>query len=139
MSFALTITATAADITPLETSAESGDAQAQYERGNKYGYNSSEGFDWHQKAANQGHREAQTVIGSRYNSGDVVARDGFKALEWFTKAAEQGEAKAQYRLAYLYNNGKSVRKNTSKAKEWYGKACDNGNQEGCNEYKKLNK
>jgi len=38
----------------------------------------------------------------------------------------------------IYKNGLGVRQDLGIAKEWYGKACDNGEQEGCDEYRKLN-
>lgn len=122
----------------LESLAESGNAQAQYELAQTYGTRSSTGFDWYQKAANQDHPKAQTIIGKMYANGDTVVRDDLKAIEWFKKAANQGEAEAQNWLAVFYNSGRSIRMNKTKAKEWHGKACDNGNQEGCNQYKKLN-
>ncbi|HAR80453.1 MAG TPA: Sel1 repeat protein [Succinivibrionaceae bacterium] len=42
-------------------------------------------------------------------------------------------------LADLYYNGWGTRQNYSTAKEYYGKACDLGNQEGCDNYARLNK
>lgn len=122
----------------LTVLAERGDAQAQYELANTYGNNSSRGFDWYQKAANQNHPKAQTRIGRMYSYGNVVVQDDLKALEWFRKAADQGEAEAQNWLGVFYDNGRSIRINKTKAKEWYGKACDNGYQEGCDRYKRLN-
>lgn len=38
----------------------------------------------------------------------------------------------------MYNQGIGVESDSKEAKEWFGKACDNGNQDGCDEYKKLN-
>lgn len=122
----------------LQALAENGNAQAQYELANTYRNYSSTGFDWYQKAANQNHPRAQTIIGRMYSYGDVVVRDDLKALEWFRKAANQGEAEAQNWLGVFYDNGRSIRINKTKAKEWYGKACDNGYQEGCDRYKRLN-
>ena len=38
----------------------------------------------------------------------------------------------------LSTNLKSLKKHIQKAKEFYGIACDLGEQDGCDEYKKLN-
>ena len=122
----------------LQILAENGNAQAQYELANTYSDYSSTGFDWYQKAANQDHPKAQTIIGKKYAYGNVVVRDDLKALEWFRKAANQGEAEAQNWLAVFYDSGRSIRINKTKAKEWYGKACDNGYQKGCDGYKRIN-
>ena len=132
-----------ADVSSLKALAAKGDAEAQYELAGTYRANSNEAFDWYQKAANQGDAKAQTAIGSYYSHGSdlasAVPQDYFKALEWFSKAAAQGEASAQYNLGHLYNRGSGVRLNKIQAQEFYGQACDNGKQEGCDEYKKLNK
>lgn len=41
-------------------------------------------------------------------------------------------------LGWLYDNGLGVRQNFRTAKEYYGKACDSGDQQGCDNYRKLN-
>ena len=59
---------------------------------------------WYEKAANQGHKEAQYQCGVLYNEkylefGDLHARD--KAIEWYKKAAAQGHENANMILKSL--------------------------------------
>ena len=55
------------------------------------------------------------------------------------KAANQGGAEAQFNLGAMYYSGEGVYQNMATAKEWFGKSRDNGYQNGCNEYRILNK
>jgi uncharacterized protein len=52
-------------------------------------------FHWFQKAADQGHAEAQYNLGFCYDKGVGVAQSFVKAFHWFQKAANQGHAEAQ--------------------------------------------
>ena len=42
-------------------------------------------------------------------------------------------------LGVMYEKGNGVRQDKYMAKEYYGKACDLGAQDGCDEYKRLNR
>jgi len=61
------------------------------------------------KAAEQGHAEAQNVLGLRYENGQGVEKDYVKAIEWYSKAAAQNLATAQFNLGEMYNNGYGVK------------------------------
>ena len=43
-----------------------------------------------------------------------------------------------YNVGALYGNGHGVQQNKTTAKWYFGKACDFGDQEGCDNYRKLN-
>jgi hypothetical protein len=57
-------------------------------------------FDSYLKRAEQGDREAQFIIGQRYEKGIGTERDLAKANEWYTKAAENGHALAKWKIDF---------------------------------------
>ena len=63
---------------------------------------------WFERAAAQGHSEAQFFLGLIYIDGQGVPRDYVQARGWFERAAAQGEARAQSYLGWLYDNGYGV-------------------------------
>ncbi|MBQ4491967.1 MAG: sel1 repeat family protein, partial [Deltaproteobacteria bacterium] len=73
-----------------------------------------------------------------YYGGQGVQQDYAEARKWWEKAAAQGNAKAQYNLGVMYHEGQGVRQDKQTAKEWFSKACNNGDQQGCDNYRKLN-
>ena len=86
---------------------------------------------WYEKAADQGHADAQYRTGVRYHGGQVagtkiVGKNYLKAAQYFVKAADQGHAKAQYMLGEMYYKGEGVPKALDKALEWFRKAADQG-------------
>ena len=91
-----------------------------------------------QRLANQGYVDAQNNLGLMYYDGEGVRQDYAKAAEWYQKAANQGVGQAQFNLGVMYYNGQGVHRNIAVAKEWFGKSCDNGDQNGCDNYRKLN-
>ncbi len=50
--------------------------------------------------AENGHAEAQLILGDLYNAGKGVAQDNAAAVVWFHKAAEQGNVDAQFMLGH---------------------------------------
>ncbi|MBO4311673.1 MAG: sel1 repeat family protein [Desulfovibrionaceae bacterium] len=60
---------------------------------------------WYQKAAAQGHPEAQCRLGEMYENGHGVPKDLAAAAEWYKRSAEQGHAKAQNHLGCMHCNG----------------------------------
>ena len=61
-----------------------------------------------------------------------------EALPFCQEACNLNEGLGCFNLGVLYTKGLGVRQNFQTAKEYYGKACDSGEQEGCDEYRKLN-
>lgn len=80
----------------------------------------------------------QLVLNLMYEYDVGVNQNYAEARKWYEKAASKGHADAQNNLGLMYNDGKGVRQNLILAKEWFGKSCDNANQEGCDNYRRLN-
>ena len=54
------------------------------------------------KAAEQGHAQAQFLLGLFYMEGLAVAKDEAEAVKWFSNAAQQGNEYAEYNLGVAY-------------------------------------
>ena len=63
--------------------------------------NDNEGVKWYQKAAEQGHANAQNSLGFCYRNGLGVSKNKIEAIKWYRKAAEQGNINAQKNLKKL--------------------------------------
>jgi TPR repeat protein len=86
-----------------------------------------EAIEWHRKAADLGHAEAQYVMGICYSRGQGVTQDYVSAVEWYRKSAEQGFADAQDALGQMYETGKGVEMDKDIAVSWYMKAAEQQN------------
>ena len=84
----------------LETKAEAGEVEAQYEMGWRHALGMEVDMDdeiavqWLEKAAAAGHMLAQNNMGARYYTGDGVDRNLMQAYRFFFQAANQGDRKA---------------------------------------------
>jgi TPR repeat protein len=108
----------------LLVEAEKGDADSQFRLGEiSSSYAAS---DWFQKAANQGHMEAQYKLAEKYYYGNGIAQDYAEAGNWYRKAAEQGHADAQYSLGLIYEYAKGVAPDLVEAVKWLRKAAEQG-------------
>src|SRR5882724_6116956 len=58
------------------------------------------------KAAEQGHAEAQFMLGQMYDSGIDGRPDYKEAVRWYREAAEKGHKDAQWSLGLRYAGGK---------------------------------
>jgi cell division septation protein DedD len=97
--------------------AEAGDPDAQFNLGQAYRLGRGVPADaraaeaWFEKAAKQGHEQAQANLGlSLFQNGDRA-----KAMPWVVKAAEAGDPRAQYVLGTALFNGDLVGKNWPRA------------------------
>jgi len=81
---------------------------------------------WFRKAADQGQRDAQAVIGSMYYFGQGVPQDYPQAMAWYRKAADQGQIDAVAAIGNLYYFGQGVPQDYAQAMTWYRKAADQG-------------
>jgi len=79
-----------------------------------------------QKAAEQGHMQAQYQIAHCYEQGRGVSKNLVKAIDFLHMAAEQGHTQAQCELGNAYYNGIGTTKNDEKALFWYQKAAQQG-------------
>lgn len=87
-----------------------------------------------EKAAEQGHANAQNNCGYMYENGYGVAKDAKKAFYWYEKAIEQGNVIAMNNLGNLYYNGSGMEVDMGKALLWFERAAERGNvvsQENC--------
>jgi len=122
-----------AALTALRSAAEAGDADSQFRLGSAY-YNGGPNLpkdgaaaaQWIEKAAQQGHVDAQTSLAAFYWYGLGVAKDEQKAVFWWTKAAENGDAKAQLRLGVAFYRGAGGKKDERQALNWFKKAAEQG-------------
>src|SRR5690348_18052621 len=90
--------------------AEKGDADAQFNLGQAYRLgrgvpiNLAAAKTWFERAANQGHVDAQTTLGLLlFQNGDQA-----EGLKWLKKAADQGEPRALLVYGTALVNGDSV-------------------------------
>ncbi len=84
---------------------------------------------WFERAANQGHKNAQYMLGLIFYQGRGVKKNYPKARVWFERAAKQSHSEAQYMLGIIYYDGKGVPKDHVRAGEWFGKAAQKGDKE----------
>jgi hypothetical protein len=80
------------------------------------------------KLADSGDAEAQYWIGIRYGTGANVEQNEGEAAKWFQRAAQQGHVQAQARLASYYWSGRGVPKDLSTAYFWAALAWAQGDE-----------
>ncbi|TAL39572.1 MAG: sel1 repeat family protein, partial [Alphaproteobacteria bacterium] len=74
------------------------------------------------KAAEQGHPEAQHSLGSYYTFGNSGKTD--EGLKWLRKSANQGHVKAMFALGCYYDDAIVRTPKFEEAAEWYAKAAE---------------
>ena len=84
------------------------------------------GAAWLTKAAGQGMKRAQYLLGSLFERGRGVEQDMKKAAGCFTDAARQGYAPAQFSLGVCYERGLGVEKDYAAALHQYLQAAAQG-------------
>ena len=87
----------------------------------------STGVEYLCKAAEQGHVEAQNLLGFYYQR---EKKDYSESAKWFRKAAEQGNADAQVQLGAQYSAGMGVKKDDIESVKWFRMAAEQGNADG---------
>ena len=75
-----------------------------------------------EKAADQGHVDAQYKLGWMYYHGCGVEKDPSQEIKWYEKAAQQGHVNAQYELGRLYYLGQSVDQDNDQGFYWIDQA-----------------
>ena len=76
--------------------------------------------------AEQGHAEAQAMLGIMYFEGWGVPEDDAEAVKWYRKAAEQGHANAELKLGDMYRPGVGVPQDFAEAVKWYRTVAEQG-------------
>lgn len=130
------------DIKELKKKAESGDAQAQYDLGYEYYIdgvddiaddedNEELAVFWLQKAAEQGHTEAEYLYGHCLMCRTGVSFSNVEgSLSYFLSAAEKGHVKSMIILCELYSHRLiCTHWDFDKAFYWIKKAAETGNAE----------
>ena len=92
---------------------------------------------WFEKAACQGHKDAQFVLGLIFRDGLGVRRDLKKTEEWFKKASSEGNGTSESREwsvaerepEAVYWNGRGERERLLSEREWYGTTVERGHLE----------
>ena len=104
----------------LRTSAEAGDASAQYRLGLRYSagngtpQDSLHAKERVEKAAMQGHAGAQLHLGTLYLEGNGAPQSAQMALVWFSRAAEQEDSLAFAKIGGMYAQGRGVLRTLSR-------------------------
>lgn len=80
------------------------------------------------EAAEAGHTDGMSVLGTMYLFGRGVQEDGVKAEAWLKRAARSGQVDAQSILGIMYATGQGVARNIPEAKEWLMRAAKAGDQ-----------
>ncbi|MGA9580597.1 MAG: tetratricopeptide repeat protein, partial [Allosphingosinicella sp.] len=108
--------------------ADAGNADAQFNMGQAYkmgrgvAANAATAQSWYQKAARQGHEQAQVNVGLLlYNGGRRQ-----EALPWIRKAVELGDPRAQYILGTELFNGDLIARDWPRAYALMLRAADGG-------------
>lgn len=78
-------------------------------------------------------------LGSFYESGNGVAKNGEEALFWYTQAHKHGNRKAPLEIAELYSKGTLIEQDEELASKWYLISANNGFNTSMHEmYKRYN-
>lgn len=77
------------------------------------------------------------LLGIMFADGLGVRQNCNKALDFFNQSKSKMN-KSLMSIGYIHLIGCAGQKDTEKAKEYFGQACDKGDQDGCDEYRKLN-
>lgn len=137
LSAGLAFGASLEELKALETKALEGNSATRVELGDLFFAESLQLFT---KAAEQGHAEAQYVLGRMYYNEtnfpvefapkhyfDTGREDEALAREWYTKAAEQGLAEAQLMLGEMTLGQDPETKQVEEAAKWFTMAAEQGN------------
>ncbi len=113
--------------------ATKGDTAAQYKIGEYYRKKLDWGQAaiWYQKAANQGHAEAQVGLAFMYDVASESTRDHSQALYWYLKAANSGNTRGMQRVASCYEKGYGISVDYTLAVYWAQKAIEKGDNISC--------
>lgn len=108
----------------LMQAALDGDLEATYQLGCRFlagshgvSVNAAQAIKWLQKAADEGHSDAQTNLGSCYMHGRGVPLSVDKAVKMYRKASAKKNVNGMYNLGVCYRNGLGVKARRSSTEE----------------------
>lgn len=127
------------DVPTLQQRAQSGDAEAQAELGNRYmfsnrgvPYDPAQSFNWVQESAQQGNPRGEFLLAGKYAQPSGLVgfhTDLTVAAAWYRKSADQGYVFAELTLAGWLVRGNGECQDLPQAAMWFQKAADQGNPE----------
>lgn len=109
--------------------AERGDGAAKLELAKRYllgsgiSQDEGEGFQWVERAANQGHVLSYFALAELFLSGRGTSRDYERAMHWYQKAADNGFAAALVQIGGMHEDGLGVPQNIELALDYYRRAA----------------
>ena len=80
----------------------------------------------YQKAAENGHAEAQYILATMYRTGRGMSRDVDQAVLWYGRSANAGYPLAQFTLGNIHMKGDGVPQNVSMAVKLFQEAAERG-------------
>lgn len=98
------------------------DAGVRYYDGDGVSKDYAEAVKQFRVAAEQGSADAQSFLGSMYDSGEGVAENDAEAVKWYRLAADQGYGDAQLNLGNMYAFGEGIPRDIVTARDWWDKA-----------------
>lgn len=115
----------------IEKAAKAGNADAQHVQGAVYlGLeNFTQAARWYRAAAEQGHANAQFMLGSLYASGRGVEKDLEKSVGWLRLAVRQRHARAELILGAIYIVGDGIEKDETEGFRLIKNAAQKGEVE----------
>lgn len=129
LSLLISMSAIAQDVAQLESNAQLGNRQAQFELASRYANgrgvprDPAKALHWYQVAAEQGHASAQYALAAWYADRATTHVQKQQALHWLRKAAKNKHIAAQYELGQRYEFGQEVSQDYTAAAKWYRAAA----------------
>ncbi len=84
---------------------------------------------WYTQAAQANYVDAQFVLGSMYEEGDMVEENPQLAFFWFLRAAKNHDLTATWLVGHYYETAYGVAQDLSLARQYYHKAAKRGDRE----------
>jgi TPR repeat protein len=125
---------TVSRIDELQSAAEQGSAEDQYNLGIRYENalpkDHREAVRWYRMAAIQRHAGAFYRLCVLSDIGRGMPQDYQEALRWCRLAADQGHGPAMFLIATYHEKARGVPKDVVQAYQWYNLAAANGQEAG---------
>jgi len=125
---------TVSRIDELQSAAEQGSAEDQYNLGMRYENalpkDHRKAVRWYRMAATQRHVGAFYRLCVLSDIGRGMPQDYQEALRWCRLAADQGHGPAMFLIATYHEKARGVPKDAVQAYQWYNLAAANGHEDG---------
>jgi TPR repeat protein len=81
-------------------------------------------FKWFEKASDQGHADAQRIVGAFYERGKGISKSRSMVAKWYQRAADGGNAK--FDIGRLYYRGDGVERDLKRAATHFQESAGEG-------------